>query len=274
MSDTRKSGLGGAGTRAGWRLLVVVLAGALTLAGGVAWAVIPDSGTGLIHGCYNTTSGALRVVDPSKGQACAAGEASLNWNAHGLNWRGGWSSTVSYSTDDVVTSNGSTYVARAANTNSKPPSANWALLAGKPYANVFSQSNISSGTFPITLSSNLTTIGSTTALPAGNYTVTAQALVFMDNDAQDVQCLLFDNHGNEANNYAETSGPPNSGSTGVVQTLSITDAFAGEPNGTRIRMECAMANGADPNNSEIVGASIVSNQVGTMVFNGTTNPAQ
>jgi len=61
------------------RLAVVGLAG-LGLAVGVAYGAIPDA-TGVIHGCYSTSKGALRVID--SGARCANGEAALNWNQTG-----------------------------------------------------------------------------------------------------------------------------------------------------------------------------------------------
>jgi hypothetical protein len=82
----------------------------------------------LINGCYNKTTGALRVIDPSKGQTCAGTEAALTWNA-GIRWRGNWSSATAYAVTDAVASNGSSYVARTASTSSKPPNVNWTLLA-------------------------------------------------------------------------------------------------------------------------------------------------
>jgi hypothetical protein len=48
--------------------------------GGVALAAIPDSG-GTIHGCYQKTSGNLRVVTSSGD--CRADENSLAWNQRG-----------------------------------------------------------------------------------------------------------------------------------------------------------------------------------------------
>jgi hypothetical protein len=47
---------------------------------GVAYAAIPDS-AGVIHGCYATKSGALRVIDTSA--KCANGELALNWSQQG-----------------------------------------------------------------------------------------------------------------------------------------------------------------------------------------------
>jgi hypothetical protein len=46
-----------------------------------AYASIPDSG-GVIHGCYKTSGGDLRVVD-SATDSCKNGEAALNWSQTG-----------------------------------------------------------------------------------------------------------------------------------------------------------------------------------------------
>jgi hypothetical protein len=52
------------------------------VAGGIAYATIPDSG-GTIHGCYQKNSGQLRVVDPSPGDSCSASERPLDWSQVG-----------------------------------------------------------------------------------------------------------------------------------------------------------------------------------------------
>jgi Collagen triple helix repeat (20 copies) len=67
------------------RELLAAAMGALiatALAGGIAWASIPDA-AGVIQGCYKVKGGALRVIDTEKGQTCAAGEALLSWNQKG-----------------------------------------------------------------------------------------------------------------------------------------------------------------------------------------------
>lgn len=259
--------------RGRWRprgLVVLGCGAALLAAGGVAYATIPDSGTAVIHACYTNSTGALRVIDPSKGQSCAAGETALNWNGRGLNYRGSFSSTASYAIGDVVTQGGGTYVAKSASMHNPPPSSAWAVLSSPSFANVVSESNESNpGTFPVIVSSNLTQISQTGQLPAGNYTVNAQATVFMDNGAQDVQCLLVDSNGNFANGYAETSGPPDGASTGTVQTLSLVDTFTAEPLNTHIILKCAKANGADENTTEVLSASLMATRVAKVVFNGT-----
>jgi hypothetical protein len=57
-----------------------VLAGAMIWT--TAWAAIPDS-DGVIHGCYNTKHGDLRVIDTETGQACDELETALPWNQTG-----------------------------------------------------------------------------------------------------------------------------------------------------------------------------------------------
>jgi hypothetical protein len=53
------------------------------LAGGVAYAAIPDAG-GVIHGCYAKKDGTLRVIDTGAGGSCTATkETSLNWSQTG-----------------------------------------------------------------------------------------------------------------------------------------------------------------------------------------------
>jgi hypothetical protein len=57
----------------------------LALAGGIAYAAIPDS-NGLIKGCYQSSSGTLRVIGSNPtvgGGKCSSTEKSLNWNQTG-----------------------------------------------------------------------------------------------------------------------------------------------------------------------------------------------
>jgi hypothetical protein len=60
-------------------ILAAVTLAALGVAGGVAYATIPD-GQGVIHACYKVTKGDLRVIDSG---ACVAGELPLSWNQTG-----------------------------------------------------------------------------------------------------------------------------------------------------------------------------------------------
>jgi hypothetical protein len=52
---------------------------AIVLGGGVAYATIPDPG-GVIHGCYKTENGQLRVIDSG---ACGTSETALPWSQTG-----------------------------------------------------------------------------------------------------------------------------------------------------------------------------------------------
>jgi hypothetical protein len=63
---------------------LLVVAVALAVGGGIAYASIPDSG-GTIHGCYFKAGGLLRVIDTARGQTCHPSfELPLNWNQAGI----------------------------------------------------------------------------------------------------------------------------------------------------------------------------------------------
>jgi hypothetical protein len=63
-----------------WSMVGAVIVCGL-VAAGVAVATIPDS-SGIIHGCYQTNSGNLRVVDNGV-QGCRPSETVISWNAVG-----------------------------------------------------------------------------------------------------------------------------------------------------------------------------------------------
>ena len=54
----------------------------LLAGGGLAYSAIPGE-DGLIHGCYENTTGALRVIDSDQGGVCRGGETALDWNQTG-----------------------------------------------------------------------------------------------------------------------------------------------------------------------------------------------
>jgi hypothetical protein len=60
---------------------VIVAAGMLVAAAGIAYATIPDV-NGVIHGCYAKSGGSLRVIDDTVTN-CKSTETSLNWNVTG-----------------------------------------------------------------------------------------------------------------------------------------------------------------------------------------------
>src|SRR5438876_11157422 len=106
------------------RFLIALLAVALVLAGGAAFAAIPGP-DGVIHACMLKGVGTIRIIDPSLGQKCSASlETPLDWNAKGspgLVWRGQWKDSASYVINDAVQYLGSAYVAIAASQNVPPP---------------------------------------------------------------------------------------------------------------------------------------------------------
>jgi hypothetical protein len=66
------------------RKRVALIVGSVTLltASGIAYATIPDT-SGVIHGCYVRSTGALKVIDTAKGQVCNSEQQALNWNQAG-----------------------------------------------------------------------------------------------------------------------------------------------------------------------------------------------
>ena len=60
----------------------VALAAALLVGSGLAYSAIPGGGN-VINGCYDTATGALRVIDSEGGGACRGGETALSWNQSG-----------------------------------------------------------------------------------------------------------------------------------------------------------------------------------------------
>jgi hypothetical protein len=63
-------------------VVAVAAASVLLVAGGVAYATIPDSNS-VIHSCYATKGGGLRVIDTGAGESCNPKESPLDWNAQG-----------------------------------------------------------------------------------------------------------------------------------------------------------------------------------------------
>lgn len=66
----------------GKRMTAAALAALLVTGAGLAYASIPDQNQ-VIHGCYKTLDGKLRVIDTGAGDSCLSSEVSLDWNQQG-----------------------------------------------------------------------------------------------------------------------------------------------------------------------------------------------
>lgn len=66
----------------GKRTTAAALAAMLLIGTGVAYASIPDQNE-VIHGCYKTVDGKLRVIDTGTGDSCLSSEVTLDWNQKG-----------------------------------------------------------------------------------------------------------------------------------------------------------------------------------------------
>ncbi len=71
----------------------VAASAATVTAGVVAYAATSDQG-GVISGCYQKSTGALRVIDPGAGESCRSQEVAISWNQRGREGRSGSPSAV------------------------------------------------------------------------------------------------------------------------------------------------------------------------------------
>jgi hypothetical protein len=53
------------------------------LAAGIAYAAIPDAGTGVYHACMLNTHGTIRIIDPATEQCRASNETEITFNQQG-----------------------------------------------------------------------------------------------------------------------------------------------------------------------------------------------
>lgn len=63
-------------------LLLFTLVGLLITITGLAWAGVPAA-NGVVTGCYDGKSGALRIIDAEAGQTCSSREKQITWNQTG-----------------------------------------------------------------------------------------------------------------------------------------------------------------------------------------------
>jgi len=133
------------------RLLVTLAIAGSALAGGIAYASIPDS-SGVIHGCYANKDGSLRVIDTGSGSTCdAKKETALSWNQKGP-------------------------------TGSRGPTGATGTSHG-----YYSYGGLQSFTV---LGGSFATVGKLASLPAGTYVVTARGLVEDLPNDQEAECRL------------------------------------------------------------------------------------
>lgn len=62
--------------------VIAATAGVAFGIGGAVWASIPDA-AGVIHACYKTQNGQVRIIDPGAGGSCQPSETAIQWNQTG-----------------------------------------------------------------------------------------------------------------------------------------------------------------------------------------------
>jgi len=66
------------------RRLAVVAVVAFALAGGIAYAAIPDTGTAVYHACMFRNFGTIRLIDPERQHCSAVFETEITFNQKGV----------------------------------------------------------------------------------------------------------------------------------------------------------------------------------------------
>ncbi len=109
----------------GLAALVAAMCGA-----GVVWASVPEP-DGTIHACALKIGGLLRVIDPAAGQRCHRQlETPLSWPSGRINFAGPWDPAVTYGEAEVVTLEGSAWIAVESSIGEQPGTgASWAMFA-------------------------------------------------------------------------------------------------------------------------------------------------
>jgi len=122
MAGTRRK------VRWSWRVSAL-LVGMVALGGSAAVAAIPQGN--VFNACRNSTTGALRLIDPGNGESCSGGEVFVRWNR--WTWRSTWLPQSKYAVFDVVTYQGSSYIARQAPPVGVAPTnlTYWGLVASR-----------------------------------------------------------------------------------------------------------------------------------------------
>ncbi len=183
-------------------LVALTIVGALLVAGGIAYATIPDGG-GVIHACYQKNQGALRVID--KAQSCSSSENALTWSQTGPQGQQGPPGPTGPS--DVWSVDG--YQAGLKNLPFQTPE-NLATTSTLPAGSYFVQaeteaeniSSISTAYFCDLVDSSNTVYQETRVTSADWVTIPVQAVITLNSsDTISLQCEAANSAGTEAFNW-------------------------------------------------------------------------
>jgi hypothetical protein len=103
----------------------------LLLTGGIVWATIPDSG-GVIHGCYQTSNGNLRVIDTDAGGQCRGGESPLSWSVTGPTGPPGATNVVIRTETETIASGETATFTAFCSSGEVATGGGWRLVGGVP----------------------------------------------------------------------------------------------------------------------------------------------
>ena len=203
---------------------------AALVAGGVAYATIPDSG-GVIHGCYARSGGALRVVDAGVTN-CKSGETALDWNMQGQQGP----------------------VGPKGDSGAPGPAGPQGPVGAQGPAGPQGPSGLSHGYFassnqvPVSQDPAFSSVGSIHGLPAGTYMITAEVNLLDGLDEPSVDCRLSINGTKQQSSTTLLAVKSGWGDLTIVSATTLTGG------GSTVEVEC---NSSDSTTTANVNLALV-----------------
>jgi hypothetical protein len=222
--------------------LVATLVGAT---GSAAIAAIPGSG-GVISGCRDVKSGALRVIDAEANASCKSTERALDWNQTGPQGPQG-----------PVGAQGATGPQGATGAQGEPGPAGPQGMQGEPGG--LSEVYAAAGSASVD-GANYRTITSLD-LPAGSYLVSGKALVHNQQDRSAVvACNLYRGSTHLDTADATLPQPQIIGGVDSYDTIPFLASLV-QTEGGQVRVECISANAVP---GILVSVKLAAQTVGTV----------
>jgi hypothetical protein len=214
-------------------------------AGAATWASVPDA-SGVIHGCYTPSTGALKILNTAKHKSCAHGSTEISWNQTGpTGARGHKGATGGIGPTGPAGAKGDPGAPGAAGRPGRPGAKGATGPTGPKGA-----TGATGPRGPAGLTAGYVGYGGrvlfpggddqgnavvavrTPVVPAGSYLVTASMVNYSVGDF--VYCWI-------GNVETETTGV--GGDQGDLQTLTLTDVITVSGSGHQIAIKCADADG-------------------------------
>jgi hypothetical protein len=212
------------------RKFLTFLGAAVVVSVGMAYATIPD-GSGVIHGCYSQSRGALRVVDAPTEQCNPNSEVPIEWNRQGP--RGATGLQGLQGAPGPQGPQG--------DVGPQGPQGAAGPQGDKGDAGPSDAYGARAGSVPLTGPDERTVV-LTRDVPQGSYVVTARVEVFTGSGTTGtryISCTLFDTFNQAADNMTiAMATPTDTGMNGAAALPLVATIQTSPAVGGTLRIEC------------------------------------